>query len=60
LMTDVGLTGGGRGTHQVYLSGVTDHRLQNEDIVDHLVAQVEAKAEEIEAELAKEEKLKKA
>lgn len=59
LMTDVGLTGGGRGTHQVYLSGVTDHRLQNEDIVDHLVAQVEAKAEEIEAELAKEEKLKK-
>lgn len=48
LMTDVGLTGGGKGTHQVYISGLTSHRLQNEDIVDHLVKQVEQKAAEIE------------
>ncbi|HEX6957193.1 MAG TPA: flavodoxin-dependent (E)-4-hydroxy-3-methylbut-2-enyl-diphosphate synthase [Ferrovibrio sp.] len=47
--TDIGFTGGGNGTHQVYLSGVTAHRLQNEDIVDHLVKLVEAKAREIEA-----------
>jgi len=49
LMTDVGLTGGGRGTHQVYIAGVPHHRLQDESIVDHLVRQVEAKVAEIEA-----------
>jgi (E)-4-hydroxy-3-methylbut-2-enyl-diphosphate synthase len=50
--TDIGLTGGGRGTHQVYLSGVTDHRIKDQDLVDHLVALVERKAVEIEAEMA--------
>jgi (E)-4-hydroxy-3-methylbut-2-enyl-diphosphate synthase len=48
-LTDVGLTGGGRGTHQVYLNGLPHHRLKNEDIVDHLVRQVEEKAAQIEA-----------
>ena len=48
-MTDVGLTGGGKGTHQVYVAGVTDHRLKDQDIVEHLAAMIEAKAEEIEA-----------
>ncbi len=47
--TDIGLTGGGNDTHQIYLSGVTDHRLKNQDIVDHLVGLVEKKAAEIEA-----------
>ena len=47
--TDIGFTGGGNGTHQVYLNGVTDHRLKNADIVDHLVELVEKKAAEIEA-----------
>ena len=47
--TDIGLTGGGNNTHQVYLSGVTDHRLKDESIVDHLVELVEKKAAEIEA-----------
>lgn len=50
LMTDIGFTGGGRGTHQVYLKGLPAHRLQNEDIVDHLVRLVEEKAREIEKE----------
>jgi (E)-4-hydroxy-3-methylbut-2-enyl-diphosphate synthase len=54
LMTDVGFTGGGRGTHQVYINGVPNHRLKDEDIVDHLVRQVEAKAAEIEARIAAE------
>lgn len=49
LMTDIGLTGGGRGTHQIYLSGQSAHRLQNEDIVSHLVRLVEDKAREIDA-----------
>ena len=55
-MTDIGFTGGGKGTHQVYLAGQPAHRLKDEGIVDHLVGLIEAKAAEIEkakaAELA--------
>lgn len=47
--TDIGLTGGGNGTHMVYLSGVPHHRLKDENIVDHLVGLIERKAAEIEA-----------
>jgi (E)-4-hydroxy-3-methylbut-2-enyl-diphosphate synthase len=50
--TDVGFTGGGNGTHQVYINGLPDHRLKDQDIVDHLVSLVEAKAAEIEADRA--------
>ncbi len=49
-MTDIGFTGGGRGTHQVYINGLPHHRLKDERIVEHLVELVEAKAAEIEAE----------
>jgi len=52
--TDIGFTGGGNNTHQVYLSGITDHRLKDADIVDHLVELVEKKAAEIEAAKAAE------
>lgn len=51
-MTDIGFTGGGKGTHQVYINGLPDHRLKDEGIVDHLVALVEDKAKQIEAERA--------
>ncbi|HSR01002.1 MAG TPA: flavodoxin-dependent (E)-4-hydroxy-3-methylbut-2-enyl-diphosphate synthase [Sphingomicrobium sp.] len=47
--TDIGITGGGNGTHMVYLSGVTDHHVRDADMVDHIVKLVEAKAAEIEA-----------
>jgi (E)-4-hydroxy-3-methylbut-2-enyl-diphosphate synthase len=47
--TDIGFTGGGNSTHQVYISGLTDHRLKDADIVDQLVDLVEKKAAEIEA-----------
>jgi (E)-4-hydroxy-3-methylbut-2-enyl-diphosphate synthase len=47
--TDIGITGGGQGKHMVYLSGVTDHHVRDEDMVDHIVRLVEAKAAEIEA-----------
>jgi (E)-4-hydroxy-3-methylbut-2-enyl-diphosphate synthase len=47
--TDIGFTGGGNGTHQVYLNGLPDHRLKDSNIVDHLVALIEKKAAEIEA-----------
>ena len=33
----------------VYLSGVTDHHVSDEGMVDHIVRLVEAKAAEIEA-----------
>ena len=47
--TDIGLTGGGKNTHQIYVSGMADHRLSNGDIVEHVVEMVEAKAEAIRA-----------
>ncbi|MBX6322811.1 MAG: flavodoxin-dependent (E)-4-hydroxy-3-methylbut-2-enyl-diphosphate synthase [Rhodospirillaceae bacterium] len=47
--TDIGITGGGNGTHMVYVGGLPDHRLKDEDIVEHLVKLIEKKAAEIEA-----------
>ena len=52
VLTDVGFTGGGRGTHQVYIAGQPHHRLKDASIVDHLVELVEEKAAQIEADLA--------
>jgi (E)-4-hydroxy-3-methylbut-2-enyl-diphosphate synthase len=54
-MTDIGITGGGRGTHQIYVAGVPDHRLKDGDIVDHLVEMIEKKAAEIESVKAAED-----
>ena len=48
--TDIGITGGGNGTHMVYLSGVTDHHVKDADMIEHIVKLVEAKAAELEAE----------
>ncbi len=50
--TDIGITGGGNGKHMVYLSGVTDHHIRDEEMIDHIVRLVEAKAAEIEAAAA--------
>ena len=47
--TDIGFTGGGNDTHQVYIAGVPHHRLKDESVVEHLVKMVEEKAAEIEA-----------
>ncbi|MDD4616342.1 MAG: flavodoxin-dependent (E)-4-hydroxy-3-methylbut-2-enyl-diphosphate synthase [Alphaproteobacteria bacterium] len=49
--TDIGFTGGGKGTHQVYIGGVADHRFhgEGEAIVDHLAELIEKKAAELEA-----------
>ena len=55
LMTDIGFTGGGRGTHQVYIKGQPAHRLKDENIVDHLVHLVEEKAAEIEKKIAEQQ-----
>ena len=55
--TDIGITGGGNGKHMVYLSGVTDHHVQDADMIDHIVKLVEAKVAELEAEAAQERTL---
>ncbi|MDV4167846.1 flavodoxin-dependent (E)-4-hydroxy-3-methylbut-2-enyl-diphosphate synthase [Rhodovulum sp. FJ3] len=52
LMTDVGFTGGGAGSGMVYLAGKQSHKMSNEQMVDHIVEQVEARAAAIEAEAA--------
>jgi (E)-4-hydroxy-3-methylbut-2-enyl-diphosphate synthase len=49
LMTDVGFTGGGAGSGMVYLAGKQSHKLSNDQMIDHIVEQVEKKAAEIEA-----------
>ncbi len=47
--TDIGLTGGGNGKHMIFLSGMTDHHVQDDDMIEHIVGLVEKKAAEIEA-----------
>jgi (E)-4-hydroxy-3-methylbut-2-enyl-diphosphate synthase len=54
LMTDVGFTGGGAGSGMVYLAGKQSHKMSNDQMVDHIVEQVEKKAEELEAARAAE------
>ena len=49
LMTDVGFTGGGKGSGMVYLAGKPDHKMDNDGMVEHIVQLVEARAAEIEA-----------
>ena len=54
LMTDVGFTGGGAGSGMVYLAGKASHKMSNDQMVDHIVEQVEKKASELEAREAAE------
>ena len=44
LMTDVGFTGGGAGSGMVYLAGKASHKMTNEQMIDHIVEQVERRA----------------
>jgi (E)-4-hydroxy-3-methylbut-2-enyl-diphosphate synthase len=41
----------------VYLSGITDHHVQDAEMIDHIVKLVEAKAAEIEAAQTQEQTL---
>ena len=45
---DIGITGGGKGTHQIYISGFPSKILKSKNIVDHVVNLVEKRVEEIE------------
>ncbi len=52
LMTDVGFTGGGAGSGMVYLAGQQSHKMTNDQMIEHIVEQVEARAAQIEADKA--------
>lgn len=45
--TDIGFTGGGAGSGMVYVSGRPDHKMSNEEMVDHLVGLVENEAKNV-------------
>jgi (E)-4-hydroxy-3-methylbut-2-enyl-diphosphate synthase len=49
LMTDVGFTGGGAGSGMVYLAGKASHKMTNDQMIDHIVEEVEKRAAEIES-----------
>ena len=44
--TDIGLTGGGKGNNMIYISGLQNHKVPNDNIIEHVVSLVE-KADEI-------------
>ena len=46
-MTDIGVTGGGKGNNMLYLSGIQREKLLTKDIISKIVSQVEEKAKEI-------------
>ncbi len=54
LMTDVGFTGGGAGSGMVYLAGKQSHKLSNDQMIEHIIEQVEERAAQIDAEAAQE------
>ncbi|MGD9864778.1 MAG: flavodoxin-dependent (E)-4-hydroxy-3-methylbut-2-enyl-diphosphate synthase [Pseudodonghicola sp.] len=54
LMTDVGFTGGGAGSGMVYLAGKASHKMSNDQMIDHIVEEVEKKAAALEAAQAAE------
>ena len=43
-MTDVGITGGGKGNNMLYLSGVQSKKVLTNDIIDKVVTEVEKKS----------------
>ena len=50
-MTDVGITGGGKGNNMLYLSGVQSKKVLTNEIIDKVVFEVEKKALELEKKL---------
>ena len=46
--TEIGITGGGKGNHMMYLNGVESEKIKSEEIISKVVSLVEKKAAEIE------------
>ena len=50
-MTDIGITGGGKGSNMLYLSGIQSEKILTEDIITEVVNQVEKKVSELEKKI---------
>jgi (E)-4-hydroxy-3-methylbut-2-enyl-diphosphate synthase len=50
-MTDIGITGGGKGNNMLYLSGIQSEKVLSEDIISKVVSEVEKKAVELDKKL---------
>ena len=50
-MTDIGITGGGKGNNMLYLSGIQREKVLTEEIISRVVSEVEKKADELEKKL---------
>ena len=46
--TEIGITGGGKGNHMMYLNGVESEKIKSKEIISKVVSMVEKKAKEIE------------
>ena len=46
--TEIGLTGGGKGSNMIYLSGLPSHKVVNKNIISHVIKLVEKKSAELE------------
>ena len=46
--TQIGITGGGKGHHMMYLNGIENEKIKSEEIISKVVSMVEKKAKEIE------------
>jgi len=50
LFTDLGFTGGGKGSGKMYIAGKPDHNVDNDAMVEHIVELVEKRAAQMKAE----------
>ena len=46
-LTDVGLTGGGKENHMIYINGLPHHKIASEDMINNIVELVEKKSNEL-------------
>ncbi len=49
-MTELGFTGGGKDSGMMYVSGRPDHKVSNDDMIEHIVSLVEARAARLKAQ----------
>ena len=46
-MHDIGFTGGGAGSGMIYTLGKTDHKIDNDKMIEHIVSLVEERAKDL-------------
>ena len=46
--TEIGITGGGKGNHMMYLNGIESEKIKSAEIISKVVSMVEKRAREIE------------